>query len=66
MDRQRIAHALEDLARDLDLVVFELEQSARALDGTHPAPRREGEVLRRRLERLRERMSELAERAAKG
>lgn len=64
MDRQRLAHALEELARDLDLAVFELEQGLRSPQDD--ALRAEREGLRRRLERARERLVDLAERTLAG
>lgn len=64
MDRQRLAHALEDLARDVDLAVFDLEQGVRGAEDARLREEREG--LRRRLERVRERLVDLAERTLSG
>ncbi len=65
MDRQRLAHALEDLAHDVDLALFDLEQARRApVDGA--AAEDAALRLQRRVERWRERLLELAERAVAG
>ena len=64
MDRRQSAFAIEDIRRDLDLVVFRLER-----EGTPPAeptpadPKqwaRERQALRRELEELRDRLADLA------
>jgi hypothetical protein len=48
---------LEQLARELDLVVFRLEQAARSKD---PVPASEREGLQKELETLRDRIESLS------
>ncbi|MBX2796840.1 MAG: hypothetical protein KTR31_04200 [Myxococcales bacterium] len=49
------SRALEDLSRELDLIVYSLERPLEDRD-----PVRERAVLRRNLERLREQLDDLA------
>jgi len=53
---------MEDLTRDLDMVVFRLEgMERRAATGEDtPQWQREGRAVRRELERLRDRMEDVA------
>ena len=53
------AWTVDEIARELDLVVFELEQVK--ADADEAALREERRLLRRRLERLRERLQDLAQ-----
>jgi hypothetical protein len=50
--------AIDEVARELDLVVFQLEQRG----GDEEALRKERQGVRRQLERLRDRLQELARR----
>ena len=57
MADQQVAWAIEDHARDLDLIVFELEQKR---DGDAEKLIEERRELRRRLEAVRDALQELA------
>jgi len=50
---------LEDLTRDLDMVVFRLEGMERRAGDDPQRWQREGRVVRRELERLRDRMEDV-------
>lgn len=57
MADQQVVWAIEDHARDLDLIVFELEQKR---DSTAEALAEERKELRRKLEQVRDALQELA------
>lgn len=59
MMRDTLVREADDLARELDLLVFELEQSPQVDE-----PAEERARLRRQVERLRVRMQALADRLA--
>ena len=63
MDRRQSAFAIEDIRRDLDLVVFRLEREnpGKSAEGVDPKVwQQERQSLRRELEVLRDRLADLA------
>ncbi len=60
MDRRQSAFAIEDIRRDLDLVVFRLEGDTAPPEADPRAWKRERQSLRRELEELRDRLADLA------
>jgi hypothetical protein len=63
MDRRQSAFAIEDIRRDLDLVVFRLERDGPAKSEPPTDPQmwvKERQALRQELEELRDRLADLA------